>query len=44
VTVGYIIGFFVVLAVLGWHPDAWQRPTPDAAPTATSSSGSGPRP
>ena len=24
VAVAYVIGFFVLLAVLGWHPDAWQ--------------------
>jgi len=22
VAVGYVLGFFVLLAVLGWHPDA----------------------
>jgi Na+/H+ antiporter NhaD/arsenite permease-like protein len=43
VTVAYVIGFFVVLAVLGWHPDAWQRPDPAAAPVATQS-GSGAKP
>jgi Na+/H+ antiporter NhaD/arsenite permease-like protein len=43
VTVAYIVGFFVVLAVLGWHPDAWQRSTPAAAPIATQS-GSGAKP
>jgi Na+/H+ antiporter NhaD/arsenite permease-like protein len=43
VTVAYIVGFFVVLAVLGWHPDAWERPTPAAAPVATQS-GSGAKP
>jgi Na+/H+ antiporter NhaD/arsenite permease-like protein len=33
VTIGYIIGFFVLLAVLGWHPDAWERSSrPAAAP------------
>jgi Na+/H+ antiporter NhaD/arsenite permease-like protein len=43
VTVAYVVGFFVVLAVLGWHPDAWQRATPGAAPAATQP-GSGAKP
>jgi Na+/H+ antiporter NhaD/arsenite permease-like protein len=45
VTVGYIIGFFVVLAVLGWHPDAWERSGgPGAAPHSTTQTGSGAKP
>ncbi len=24
VTLAYVVGFFVLLAVLGWHPDVWQ--------------------
>jgi Na+/H+ antiporter NhaD/arsenite permease-like protein len=45
VTVGYIIGFFVVLAVLGWHPDAWERSGgPGAAPHSTTQPGSGAKP
>ncbi|HWI83422.1 citrate transporter [Ramlibacter sp.] len=39
VTVGYVAGFFVLLAILGWHPDAWQRhgAPAAAAPHATTS-------
>jgi len=33
VAVAYVIGFFVMLAVLGWHPDAAVRRAP--APTAS---------
>src|SRR5581483_2770262 len=31
VTVAYVIGFFVMLTVLGWHPDADHRKRADAA-------------
>jgi len=34
VAVAYVIGFFVLLAVLGWHPDVHQRPA-DNAPATT---------
>jgi len=32
VAVGYLIGFAVLLAVLGWHPDPTHRTTPGVAP------------
>lgn len=32
VTVAYVIGFFVMLAVLGWHPDAGHKPVAAVAP------------
>ena len=31
VTLAYVVGYFVLLAVLGWHPDAHHRTTPAAA-------------
>ena len=31
VTLAYVVGFFVLLAVLGWHPDPNHRTTPAAA-------------
>ena len=34
VTVAYVIGFFALLAILGWHPDAYQRGGPPAATPA----------
>ena len=37
VAVAYVAGFFFMLAVLGWHPDAPHQPTPSAAPTAAAS-------
>ncbi|HKB54521.1 MAG TPA: citrate transporter, partial [Ramlibacter sp.] len=41
VTVGYIIGFFVLANVLGWHPDADHRKDPaTAAPQAITQPGS----
>lgn len=30
VTVAYVVGFFVMLVVLGWHPDAAHKPGPAA--------------
>ena len=45
VTVGYIIGFFVLANVLGWHPDADHRRGPAAAaPHAITQPGSGAKP
>jgi Na+/H+ antiporter NhaD/arsenite permease-like protein len=37
VAVAYVIGFFVMLAAVGWHPDAYQRGGPPGAtrPAAT---------
>ena len=36
VAVGYVVGFFVLLAVLGWHADPTPtRTVPSAAPAAT---------
>ena len=35
VAVGYIVGFFVLLAVLGWHPDAPHRRTGGDEPVTT---------
>ncbi len=33
VTVAYVVGFFVLLVVLGWHPTTEGHPTPaDTAP------------
>jgi Na+/H+ antiporter NhaD/arsenite permease-like protein len=37
VAVGYLIGFAVLLAVLGWHPDPAHRVLPGAAPLHTES-------
>jgi Na+/H+ antiporter NhaD/arsenite permease-like protein len=37
VTVAYVVGFFVLLAVLGWHPEAAHR-NPGATPTTTTHS------
>jgi Na+/H+ antiporter NhaD/arsenite permease-like protein len=39
IAVGYVFGFFVLLAVLGWHPDPLRKPTagvPGVATPATS--------
>lgn len=45
VTVGYIIGFFVLATVLGWHPDAGHRRGPAASDSqAITQPGSGPKP
>jgi len=35
VAVAYVVGFFVMLAVIGWHPDAPHRKRVDVAPAAT---------
>jgi len=35
VTVAYVVGFFVMLAVLGWHPDPHYRVKTGAAPDAS---------
>ena len=35
VAVAYVIGFFVMLAVLGWHPDAPHKKRVDAPPMVT---------
>src|SRR5437870_10196742 len=32
--VGYLIGFSIMLAVLGWHPDAPRKPPPTAVAVA----------
>ncbi len=37
VIVAYVIGFFVLLAVLGWHPDAGHKKRAEAAPEAIQS-------
>ena len=34
VAVGYVLGFAILLATLGWHPDAPHRATPAGAPPA----------
>ena len=34
VTVAYVVGFFVLLAVLGWHPDAAHKEAVIPAPPA----------
>jgi hypothetical protein len=36
VAVAYVVGFFVMLAVLGWHPDVKRRAACDCVPAATS--------
>ena len=36
VAVGYLLGFFVMLAVLGWHPDAPHKRTTAADPARVS--------
>jgi Na+/H+ antiporter NhaD/arsenite permease-like protein len=36
VAVAYVIGFFVMLAVLGWHPDARRRADCDCVPATAS--------
>jgi Na+/H+ antiporter NhaD/arsenite permease-like protein len=38
VAVGYIIGYFVLLAVLGWHPEPLHRAAAAAAEAATAAS------
>ena len=38
IAVAYVIGFFVMLAILGWHPDADHRKRVDMLPAATVSS------
>ena len=44
VAVAYVIGFFVMLAVLGWHPDADHNTKKAAAPaTATTPAGQAPK-
>ena len=35
VTVAYVIGFFVMLSVLGWHPDPPHRKAADVPPSVT---------
>jgi hypothetical protein len=37
VTVAYVVGFFVLLGVLGWHPDVSHR-LPAASPNTASHS------
>jgi len=32
VTLAYVVGFAVMLAILGWHPDTDHRAAPAAAP------------
>jgi len=34
VAVAYVIGFFVLLSILGWHPNAPHKGAPPASPTA----------
>ncbi|MEO7741533.1 MAG: citrate transporter [Usitatibacter sp.] len=41
VAVGYVIGFFVLLAVLGWHPQTKRERGAPAAPTAMESQAPG---
>jgi Na+/H+ antiporter NhaD/arsenite permease-like protein len=36
VVVSYVVGFFVMLAILGWHPDATHKKRVDIAPIQTS--------
>ncbi len=36
VAVSYVVGFFVMLAILGWHPDTQHKKRVDLAPTQTS--------
>jgi len=36
VAVAYVVGFFVMLAIIGWHPDPPRRAACDCVPTATS--------
>ena len=36
VAVAYVVGFFVMLAVLGWHPDVKRRAACECLPAATS--------
>ena len=36
VAVSYVVGFFVMLAILGWHPDAGHKKRVDVAPIQTS--------
>ena len=36
VAVAYVIGFFVMLAIIGWHPDSPRRAACDCSPPATS--------
>ncbi|HEX7383574.1 MAG TPA: citrate transporter, partial [Burkholderiaceae bacterium] len=38
VAVGYVLGFFVLLAVLGWHPEAPHKQPPSITPVAHTSS------
>jgi len=35
VAIAYVAGFFVMLAVIGWHPDAPHRKRVDVTPAAT---------
>jgi hypothetical protein len=35
VTLAYVIGFFVMLSVLGWHPDPPHRKAADVTPGVT---------
>ena len=37
VPVGYVVGFFVMLAVLGWHPHEKHKDDAIAPPAAVSS-------
>jgi Na+/H+ antiporter NhaD/arsenite permease-like protein len=41
VTVGYVVGYMVLLATLGWHPDAYQRGGQPAATPASVSQPAG---
>jgi hypothetical protein len=34
VALAYIVGFFFMLALLGWTPDAWHKAGTDVAPMA----------
>jgi len=36
VAFAYVVGFFVMLAIIGWHPDPPRRAACDCVPTATS--------
>ena len=38
VAVGYVLGFFVLLAVLGWHPEAPHKQPPSITPVAHTAS------
>jgi Na+/H+ antiporter NhaD/arsenite permease-like protein len=41
VAVAYVIGFFVMLAVIGWHPDAGHKKRVDLPPAATTIASAG---